>query len=308
MTEVNAEKALWLLLGGVIPEKAGELKELLDKYSHQFSRCEDKPGFVMNAGPYGLLYFTHRTMWQMWLLGFAAHQALHVYGGLVLYLLATKQKFTAKILNDIPDQREETKKYNRLVDAVYKLGNIPRLDDFVWPAEIPTPEDGTPKNVELAATRDLILMAGAYVFLHEIKHILFAGGEGNRPEQAIQEEIECDQFARNLMIGELRKYTEKTGESIEKVRDKRATSMILAAFFMLVITPKEAWNGTQTHPSIEDRVTVIVEDLEIPENGTAWIYLVCVCLAQLQYVGETPEEISFNSYKELGLALLKQIR
>lgn len=306
--EVNAEEALWRLFAGVIPERNEELKEYLTKYAHHFSRCEDKPGFVMDAGPYGILRFTHRTMRMMWLLGFAAQQTLHVYGGLVFLLMITQQKFTAEILEGISDQDKEINRYNQLIDAVYELSRISKFDDFIWPDWIPIPEDGPPQNDLWASTRDLVLMAGAYVFLHEIKHIIFADDREKRPANVVEEEIECDRFARKLMLGELSKYTEGTGEPIGKVRDKRATSMILAIFFMLVITPKNAWNGTQTHPSIEDRVMVIVEELEIPENGAAWIYLVCVCLAQLQYVGETPEEISFNSYKDLGLALLKRIR
>ena len=303
--EINAEDAIKKLLEGVIPERSDEMEAYISKYAPYFSLCDDRPGFVVEAGAFGILKFTHRTMLQMWLLGFAAKQAMHSYSFLIAYLLKSNAKFNANLLRNISDQDEVDEKYNKLIKSVYALAEVPDIEQFSWPSGIPHPENGKPTDVEDAAVFDLNCMATAYLFLHEMKHIAFSL-DGNCPENPIQEELECDRFARNLMIDNLAKYSEESGYPLDRLKSKRAMSMALGSFFMLIITPKELWGSSQTHPSMAERVNVIVAELHIPDTDKFWIYLASIFLSQLRYIGEMPNEIEFTNLKELCLALIER--
>ena len=55
------------------------------------------------------------------------------------------------------------------------------------------------------ATIDLIKIATAYVFLHEIRHVIFQA-DGDRPPDPRDEELECDIFARNFLMERIPDY------------------------------------------------------------------------------------------------------
>jgi len=85
-SKVDPQSAVERLILASAPEKEPDLKRLWDLYAPQFSLIEDKPGFSLEAGPFGLVLFTNRTMLQIWLLGFAAWKAVYSYGGLLVLM------------------------------------------------------------------------------------------------------------------------------------------------------------------------------------------------------------------------------
>lgn len=113
--EENSEEEIKLLLGGVIPEREAEMKEYLNKYTPYFSRCDDRPGFVVEAGAFGILKFTQRTMHQMWILGFAANQALHFYSTVLAILRMYSDKLDTNELDKISDQSRKENKYPAII-------------------------------------------------------------------------------------------------------------------------------------------------------------------------------------------------
>lgn len=297
--EENSEYEIKMLLGGVIPERHDEMKEFLDKYTPYFSCCDDRPGFVMEAGPFGILKFTQRTMHQMWILGFAANQALHSYSTMLAILRLYNGKLETHQLDKIQDQED---KYENLVRSVYKLAEIDDPRSFSWPKTVPKPENGKPSDIEGAATFDLICMSGAYIFLHEMKHIAFSL-DNNRPRIPQDEELQCDSFARSMMLDKLDVYSKMSGYDLGRLNSKRAMSISLALFFMLVITPKECRSGTSTHPSIVERIKSIVGKLSIHDDDIFWLYMSSLFLAHLRFTDKNPLEIEFKTFRELAIAL-----
>ena len=301
--EENSENEIKLLLGGVIPEREAEMRDYLNKYAPHFARCNDRPGFVVEAGPFGLLNFTQRTMHQMWILGFAANQALHSFSSTIF--LSNGELDTTK-LDRIPDQATKENKYLHLIDSVYRLADVNNTKDYLWPSDVPEPEGGKPKDVDGAVTFDLICMSGAYVFLHEMKHIAFRN-DGNTPLNPHQEELECDQFAKQMMLGELELYSKQSGYDLLELTSKRIMSISLAHFFMLVITKKDLWTGSKTHPSFKSRMTSMVSGLTVQDNDISWRYMSCLFLSHLRYLKIHPLIIKFNNLKELTIGLISEI-
>ncbi len=304
--EENSEEEIKLLLGGVIPEREAEMKEYLNKYTPCFSRCDDRPGFVVEAGAYGILKFTQRTMHQMWILGFAANQALHSYSTVLAILRMYSDKLDTNELDKIPDQTKEENKYQELINSVYELAEVNDPATFSWPNTVPKPENKKPTDMEGAATFDLICMAGAYVFLHEMKHIAFSM-DNNAPSNPHEEELECDLFAKSVMLDKLDAYSKQSGYDLKRLNSKRAMSISLALFFMLVITPLESWSGTESHPSITARIEPMVDGLSIHNDDIFWIYMASLFLSHLRYLSKEPLVFEFKTFRELSMALISKI-
>lgn len=301
--ENAAENDIKLLLSGVIPEREAEMKEYLEKYSPHFSRCDDRSGFIIEAGGFGILKFTQRTMHQMWLLGFAAQQSLNSYS---TTLICSSGKLDINQLNKIPDQLEEENKYKRLINAIYELAEVSDPTTFLWLDTVPNPTKGKPTDIEEGVTFDLICMATAYVFLHEIKHIIFRS-DNNAPISPNEEELKCDLFARSMMFDRLDNYSKQSGYDLTKLKSKRAMGISLALFFILVITPLKCWSGTRSHPSIATRIESMLCDLQIADNDNFWLYVASLFLSHLKYLNNCPSTIKFNSFRELAMILVKKI-
>lgn len=304
--EEDAGQEIKLLLGGVIPERANEMKEYLDTYTPYFARCDDRTGFIAEGGAYGILKFTQRTMHQMWLLGFAANLALHSYSTALTIFRMYGGVLDTKFFKQVPDQDQEEEKYKDIVDSAYELGRVESTSEFHWPRSVPLPENRKPSDIEGSATFDLICMSGAYVFLHEMRHIKFSI-DGNAPEDPHEEEHECDLFAKDMMLSNLAEYSEQSGYALNRLKTKRAIAIVLGLFYMLVITPIASWGGTETHPSIKSRIESLVRDLDIHADDILWIYMSSLFLSHLQYVGKGEMSFEFNSMKELALTLVNRI-
>ena len=302
--EENSEDEIKLLLGGVIPERKAEMREYLNKYASYITRCVDRPGFVVEAGAFGILKFTQRTMHQMWILGFAANQALHSFSTTIAILRSGK--LDTNELDEISDQSIEESKYKDLIKSVYKLAEVNNPATYSWPSEVPKPENQKPTDLEGAATFDLICMSAAYVFLHEMKHIAFSI-DNNAPSNLHEEELECDLFAKNIMLDELESYSKQSGYDLARLKSKRAMSIFLSLFFMLVITPLESWSGTETHPSIKTRIKSMVDGLSIHNDDILWIYMSSLFLSHLRYLKKEPLVIEFKTLKELAMSLISKI-
>ena len=79
MNEVTTEEAVKRLILGAAPEREDDFLSLWNQYAPQIEFIEDKEGFSLEAGAFGLVLFNHKSMAQIWLLGFAAQYAFHAY-------------------------------------------------------------------------------------------------------------------------------------------------------------------------------------------------------------------------------------
>jgi len=304
--EEESSSEIKLLLQGVIPECQSEMDEYFKKYSTYIFRCQDRPGFHVEAGPFGILKFTQRSMHQMWILGFAAMEALNSYAGIIKILQSTGEQLDLNILGNHPAITYDQKRYQNLIESVLILNTEENLTSFQWPNRIPSPLNRKPKDINGAAAFDLICMSGAYVFLHEIRHIQFSI-EGNSPSDKHEEELECDSFAKEMMLSKIAHYSKKSGDDIKLVRSKRAVSICFALFYMLVLTPRESWSGTESHPSIKARIEILSYELELGDEDNLWMFMATLFLSHLIYVKTNTFLLEFKTTKDLAMSLVSEI-
>ena len=65
------------------PEREAELSKMWETYSPEFIYSDDKPNFVLEAGAYGSLRLTDRTLRLIWIFGHIAWKTLYLYSGLI---------------------------------------------------------------------------------------------------------------------------------------------------------------------------------------------------------------------------------
>ena len=89
-------------------------------------------------------------------------------------------------------------KFDRLISTTRAFRDADTTDSAAWPNHVPHPsgKNEFPNGQDKAAF-DLLCIAGAYIFLHEVQHVRF-DREGNKPANPRDEEHACDEFAREF--------------------------------------------------------------------------------------------------------------
>ncbi len=293
------------LFDGVVPERASEIDSITNKYSPQFRLVGDREGFNLDNG-FSAIQYTGRSTRQMWLFGYAGRQALHCYSSLIVSLKSRGDTLDINEINKIPDQAAEDDAFKTILDSVKELNAAFHEDDFEWPVDVPEPEKGRPSDVERAAVYDLTCMATAYVFLHELKHVVFYV-DGNAPGDSKVEEYQCDQFAKEMMISKVDRYAATSGYPEEKVRMKRMMGIALASAFILFTTGKGQFAGSDSHPPIHGRWSATVKDVNLPDDDWLWLYFSSLSLALLKYYSIAVEPKVLKNFKSLCLDLISDL-
>ena len=223
-----ANDAIPKLFEGVIPERLEEVMTLIDEYSAQFRLVGDREGFNIDGGAFGTVQYTYRSMQQLWLFGYTGLLSLHCYATLIALIQSSGLKLDMQKVKKIPDQAFSDNNFIKLLHKISELNKASSEGDFTWPEEIPKPEQGRPADEERAAVFDLLCMAAAYIFLHELRHVMFSAN-GNAPESPIEEELVCDDFAKDMMTSKIKQYSEQSGYPEDKVAMKRNISISLAS-------------------------------------------------------------------------------
>lgn len=289
-SNITESESIKNLILASAPEKRNKIINLWDRYEPQFSLKNDSIGFSMSV-IFDSVVFDHKTMCQMWLLGFAAQKSLHAL---------------AELSNDSSDAQSRYSKFsndfNVLVDSVLKLKSVECIENFSWPDNTPKPYDGKPDDVDGSMVFDLICMSGAYCFLHEIKHIMFS--ESDAEISIHDEEMECDKFAREFLLSGVKEYATEAGYHSGLIASKRSMSIALSSFFLFVITPRKKWGATDTHPPIKDRILALSEYTSFDENDYFWQYFSGLSLALVMRNNIPVEQQVILSHKVFCLSML----
>jgi Peptidase U49 len=300
--EVTAEIAVKRLLEGSAPERIEEIMDLWRVHTPQVELTRDVFGFSLEAGPWGLIKYTHKSMSSLWILGFAAQKAFIQFSGAILWLRLWKKDLTDDAIESLTASNEFNGEFSFLVDNVVKLQEIDSMINFSWPSNIPNPIDGKPNDVQGMMAFDLLCIAGAFCFLHEFKHIIFRDEASTRG--MIDEELQCDQFATEMLISQIPLYAKKASEPEKVVLAKRAMGISLVYTLILVIAPPTDWSQTETHPPLFDRIDAFLNALEIAANDHFWTYFSSILLALLRAKPIPIGTVSFSSHRELAERLL----
>lgn len=303
---MNEISAISKLFEGVIPERLSEVVALVDKYSAQFRLVDDKEGFNLNAGAYGVVQYTLRSMQQLWLFGYAGMLSLHSYSSYLLIIQSLNLELNLEELAKIPGQEDANLEFSRLVTSVKNLAESFGASDFLWPEGIPVPEQGRSLDAERAAVFDLTCIATAYVFLHELRHVIFSF-EGDAPENPVDEEYACDSFANEFMTSKIKQYSDQSGYPEDKVKMKRAMGIALSSAFLLFATSKKHLGGSSSHPPIHGRWMATANAVDLPENDYFWLYFASIALAMCQHLQISIPPKKFINFRELCHLLINDL-
>ena len=280
------------------PERRSELDELWRQYSPTFMRASDKPGFQMECGAFGMILFTERTAAQMWILGFAAWRALEAYCPYSFLCIA----ITHDAMADDTGLADAEQAVSDALQKARELKEIQSLKDFVWP-DIPVPGAMPPVTTKDWAVVDLIKIAAAFSFLHEVQHEIFKASS-DRTEVATEEEYECDMFARDFLLDRVPEHSADTQQDRQGVLDKRLMGILLGAFVILEVTPEARRGREGEHPPVADRFRKLILETNYKTSEHVWVYACSLLLAKLREEAKLPPCISFDNSRALFEQLL----
>lgn len=161
--------------------------------------------------------------------------------------------------------------------------------------KVPYPKGNKPEDMEGAAAFDLLCMNAAFLMLHEFRHIQLSNMNHNF--SAIEEEKECDNYAKNFIIEKISEYCKKSGYGYQQVLVKRMLAIGFCFCFMIFITPQKFWKKSKSHPSIKDRIGSILKDIEIGSNDNFWFYINRILIILICYFDIKVENIKGNQSK-----------
>lgn len=272
-----AEDAVKAVICASAPEREADLSRMWDEHQPNVNHVDDRRGFTLKAGSFGLVLFNYKSMCQIWLLGFAAQYSFDLF---LPYLFISQVNGSSFLPSDAiaePEEKDIFAEISIIFQAIDELRESDDIDNITWPLNMPRPVNGKPGNEKGGMTFDLLCIASAYCFLHELRHVQLRNQGTNL--DSIQEEHACDDYARVFLLDEIEHYAQQTGYNLAKLKSKRTMGIALASIFLLVVTPESCWHGSRTHPSVVSRIRSLTDAVGVSNNDYFWSYLACLLLS-----------------------------
>lgn len=259
---LDVSEAIDNLFGGVIPERVEEVKALWGREGGRV-RLTDQVGHVLGVIG-GRVLVSEIALRQFWIAAFATMQAMNAYASLLPYLGGV---FDPAMLARLEGQVKADRIVDEALAAIAKLSKALEVDDVALPSGIPYPRLGCrDENVENAVGFDLACIAGAYAFLHEVRHATV----GRDALPGIEDERECDRFARSFVLDQATDWAIENRQDPTQVLAKRVMGVLVAKLGILALTPSSEWSGSQTHPAVADRLREVLA--AAPDPAPPWFW------------------------------------
>jgi hypothetical protein len=288
------------------PERQDELKRFWAQYDPEFVIKADCAAIAFSAGRKRITT-THQTLTHDWLIAFASWKAFRAYGPIVLAALISNLPLNPGFLDADAGLPPEEDKLDELLYTARELARAHNVEDVPWPENVPTPQaDGSNLNSEDHATFDLLCIATAASFLHEIRHVRFRQDK-DAPAHGPNEETACDEAARQFLTERAADYARDTNQDLIWVICKRAMGLAIAAYIIHMQTPPDERGGTTTHPSSRKRFEELAAKVSAPEDSDFWIFFASLLISILRRDRKFTVTVPFRSPKELAEKLLGMI-
>lgn len=266
---MSPEEVIRGLMKAAAPERAEEIDALWACYRPKVVIVENKSGITLNATK-DRIEFDPKTMEVFWLIGFSGWRAIECYSPHVV-LSASCGKALHELFDGDGELPEIERAYKERLAAARNLIEQREIDATPWPDDLPRPVsdrdvlDGDQHKV----TFDLVVIATAFAFFHEFRHVML-DRDGVRPDERREEELQCDVWAREFMTAKLAGYARDNGHKYHEVLRKRSMGLALAALILHEVTPR---HGINPHYfSIKTRLTTLLRDTKLPDNDHFWLF------------------------------------
>lgn len=305
-TEASDRTIVLHLLRGAVPERADEISALWRQYGHDVEVAPDAKGVTMNADA-SRIEFDTKTIDVFWLFGFSAWRAIEVYSPALV--IATMTGMSLDQALNIDAQRGQYElDYKQRIASAQSLIAAKRTPDVSWPADIPEPTADRQGlgDIQHKTVFDLVALALAFALLHEFRHVMYCADD-SAPSTLPEEEIGCDNWAREFMTSGLAVYAKAHGHNYAQVQQKRAMGTALAAVIIHAMTPTHAHWGNRQYPPIAERLTAMVGGCNLPPASPFWPFTACLLIALMRQENR-PLDLVAHSNQEMVEALLDRLR
>lgn len=305
---MDVSDAVDTLFSGAVPEREGDLRAEWGRAEDRV-RLLDRDGFLLQQ-TYGTIQVNEIALRQIWLTGYAAWRALQAYNVPLLVLAYYDCEFDPVTWNTIPAQAELDAAFDPVFDKVRELSQVQSLGDFEMPPGVPTPAEGLKlTDPQEKAAFDLVCMAGAYVFAHEIRHAIFMAA-GDAPDDIIEEERACDAWALGLMLDQAADFEQREHPDLPGwVRAKRILGVVIAQLTILVVTPRNLWDASEDHPPVRERLRAVLDAATEPVPDWFWVSVASMLTAFARRLGTLGEPREFPpSPRDLAYDLCDRLR
>lgn len=258
-----------MLMKGAVPERASEIDALWTHYHPQVFVVEDATGVTLNATK-DRIEFDPKTMEVFWIIGFSGWRAIECYAPHVI--LSTKLGKTLHELLDVDCELPEVERdYKERLAMARNLIELRDADTVTWPDDLPRPvsdRDALDCDQHKVAF-DLVLIALAFAFFHEFRHVMLDFDQA-RPRERQEEELQCDVWAREFMTVRLESYACAHGHDYQQVLMKRSMGLALAALILHEIRPKSGFNPH--YFTIKTRLETLLRETQLADNDHFWVF------------------------------------
>ena len=301
--EVDLSIAARSLITMAAPERSDEIADLWSRYSPSFDAASDTGSFHMEAGAFGFVRFSLRSMWISWLLTHEAWATLDCYSTRLMMLDLSKESVRASFgvcLRAVADQVEVEAQVDDIAQKVNELNSGVDLSDFEWPGTMPIPSTDRPTEKLEAAQHDLAWLVVAIMFLHELRHVM-EREETKEHLSSIEREYRCDAFAQGFLMECVGCYAHCEGDDKNRVARKRAIALGIWCYIIHRIVGE---HKSESHPPPSARLQRVLSTLEFPQEDWFWIVMASLLLNQLRALSHFPVSVSSTSWADLVWELL----
>ena len=172
-------------------------------------------------------------------------------------------------------------RFDKMFEEFARLYKEEGLSTIKMPEGVPGPccvqySDLMKPHVSMAM--DLVKLAVAWVFFHEIKHVQDQHQEeisntkrSDSKKELHEDELSCDKFATKFLLEKVDQYAQDYAEDPSKVERKRVLSIYIA-LFAITLMQAEDWEESEQHPAVQDRINNVKKHIGSSGKGVAdWI-------------------------------------
>lgn len=303
---MDVSDAVTALFEGVVPERVKTMR--LESAEVDRFRLLDVPRFLLQAS-YGVIQVSEKALRLIWLTGYTAWTGVETYNVRIVWERLNGAAFDPVTWNGYAQQKAHDEIFDRLLAKIRDLDAAVSLEDFEWPNNVPVPVEGLRLNdISQKATFDLICIAGAFVFAHEVRHALL-DRDGTRPDRLIDEERECDRWALALLLDEIPAYAGNANEDPTLVRAKRILGIIFAQLAIATLTPRGLWEETDEYPAVRTRLRAALNAAVDPVPDWFWTTIASLLTAFARGLDALPPPGPFPpTDRELAYVLCDALR
>lgn len=259
------------------PERAVALQKIFDDHDirirhtsrkkfEQGEEIDPSPSALMNTILYPPIMHT-----LAWLLTHGGWEAMRDYGSALTSFQLSGQPFSGSQVKAALNSPPKTKRCDEIIQCA---NDLVRGLETALPNWLPNIQETSPTsetNSEHAAIQELWLIAQCWFFFHELQHILFS-----KKDRAIcehrEEELACDCNATSWLLDGVEFYSSTiANEPSDLVRGKRAMGILVGLF---CIGQLSAPGGSASHPALQERVAVLLEQVADKKAGRFWYFAV----------------------------------